>query len=184
MAGESFTQDLRRNSVTWMWADLAGIADPTDIQLAELNSTNENLILDITCVLDEEGTTFTLGSSDLDERLSFCDGVGVSRPTGINPELTLVGYRDEDRAATGVFNKFLDRFKHVDQPFYIIQRVGPQDSGSRNGVAAKAFTATDDIRVGLFTTDYPIDTLAESDPALLTITPLAGGFIAWNVNAS
>lgn len=177
-----FTQDLRRNSVTWLWADPHAFNDATDIKLAELNSVNENLILDITCALDEDTTTFTLGSSDMDERLSFCDGVGTSRPTSINPELTLGIYRDEDRTANGVFNKVLNRFKHVGQSFYIVQRVGPQDSGSRNGVAAKTFEGTDDIRVGLFTTDYPIDTLAEEDPALMTITPLLGGFLAWNVS--
>ena len=179
-----FTRDLRRNSVTWLWADVAAFADPTNILLTELNVANENLVLDITCALDEEGTTFTLGSSDLDERLSFCDGVGVARPTSINPELTLVGYRDEDRTATGVFNKFLDRFKHADQSFYIVQRVGPQDSGPRNGTAAKAFDADDNIRVGLFTTDYPVDTLSESDPAMLTVTPIPAGWLAWNVSAS
>lgn len=187
MAGEVFTQDLRRNSVTWVAYDMAAFADIAAPTLAELNTTNPALKLDITCALDEDGTSFTLGSSDMDERLSFCDGVGTSRPSGINPEAALAFFRDEDRDATGVFNAALDWFKHEDFDFILLLRVGPQDSGptgTAGGELAKAFEATDDLRWGTFRTDYPIDTLADGDPALLTITPLPAGFIAWNQRAA
>lgn len=184
MAGEVVTQDLRRNSVTWKWFDVAAFANLLAPTVAELNTANENLGLDITCALDEEGTSFTLGSSDTDDRLSFCDGVGVARPTSINPELTLALYRDKDRAATGVFNKALDRFKHVDQTFVLVQRVGPQDSGPRDGVAAKAFATTDLIRVARFVTDYPVDTLGNEDPAMITVVPFEDGALLWNGNPS
>lgn len=185
MAGEQLTQDLRRRSVTWVAYDVAAFADPTRITLAELNTTNPALKNDFTCALDEETSTFTLGSSDLDERLSFCDGVGTSRPKGLSPEAALGIYRDEDRNATGKFNEALDWFRHEDYEFFLVQRVGPQDSGpSGTGVGqeAKLFEATDLIRVGLFNTDYPVDTLADEDPALLSVTPLPNGFLAWNIN--
>ena len=180
-----FTQDLRRNSVTWAIYDKAAFADPTAIEIDELNTANTRLKLDITCALDEENTTFTLGSSDLDERLSFCDGVGSSRPTGVNPEAQLTIFRDEDRAAAGVFNAAFNWLKHVDFEFYLVQRVGPQDSGPTGtglGETAKAFETTDDIRVGLFKTDYPVDMVADGDPAMMQIVPLPQGFLAWNVN--
>lgn len=182
-----FTQDLRRNSVTWVAYDMAAFADLANPTLAELNTTNPALKLDITCALDEEGTTFTLGSSEQDERLSFCDGVGTSRPAGINPEAALAFYRDKDRNAEGVFNAALDWFKHEDFEFVLALRVGPQDSGPTGtlpGELAKPFELTDDIRLGTFNTDFPIDTLADGDPALLTVTPLASGFLSWNESPS
>ena len=42
MAGESFTQDLRRNSVTWKFIDIEGIANPAAPTLAELNSSDSS----------------------------------------------------------------------------------------------------------------------------------------------
>ena len=129
MSGEMFTQDLRRNSVTWKLFDVAAFADRNNMTVAELNTTNDRLGFDITCVLDEDTTTFTLGSSELDTRLSFCDGVGVSRPGQINPELTLSTYRDADRNADGVFKKVFDWLRHADQEYILVQRVGDQDSG-------------------------------------------------------
>lgn len=182
-----FTQDLRRNSVTWCAFDVAAFANRAAPTLAELNTTVPQLKLDFTCAADEETTTFTLGSSELDERLSFCDGVGSSRPAGINPEAAIGLFRDKDRNADGVFNEALDWFMHEDFEFLLVQRVGPQDSGATGtgvGQLSKPFEVTDLIRMGLFKTDFPIDTLADGDPALLTPTPLPNGFLAWNINPS
>lgn len=181
MAGELFTQDLRRNSVTWKLFDVAGFADRNNPTVAELNTANERLGLDITCALDEETTTFTIGSSELDERLSFCDSVGVSRPGELNPEIALGIYRDEDRNADGVFNAALNWLRHADREYIIVQRVGDQDSGPVDGTPADPFAVTDDIRMMAFRTDYPVDTLASGDPALLTQTGLTAGWVRWNL---
>ena len=180
-----FTQDLRRNSVTWCAFDTAAFENPAEPTIDELNTTNPRLKLDFSCAADEENTTFTLGSSDLDERLSYCDGVGASRPTGINPEAAIAIFRDKDRMANGVYNEALNWFRHEDFEFYLVQRVGPQDSGPTGtgaGQLAKPFETTDLIRSGLFMLDFPVDTLADGDPALLTVTPLPNGFLAWNIN--
>lgn len=184
MAGESFTQDLRRNSVTWKLFDVAAFANRADPKLAELNTTNERLGFDITCALDEDTTTFTVGSSELDERLSFCDSVGVSRPGEINPEIALGIYRDEDRNAQGVFEEAFNWLRHADREYIMVQRVGDQDSGPMDGTPAAPFTTTDDIRMMAFRTDYPVDTLASGDPVILAQTGLSAGWLAWNINPS
>lgn len=180
MAGEMFTQDLRRNSVTWKLFDVAAFANRNDPTAEELNTAEERLGLDITCALDEETTSFTIGSSELDERLSFCDSVGVSRPGEVNPELALGIYRDEDRNADGAFNKTLNWLRHADREYILVQRVGDQDTGPLNGTPASPFTVGEDIRMMAFRTDYPVDTLASGDPALLVQNALTAGWINWN----
>lgn len=180
MSGELFTSDLRRNSVTWKLFDVAAFADRNNMTVAELNTTNERLGLDITCALDEETTTFTLGSSETDERLSFCDGVGVARPGEINPELGLGIYRDKDRTAAGIFKKAFDWMRHADHEFILVQRVGDQDSGPTTSTPAAPFSVTDDIRAMAFRTDFPVDTLSSGDPALLVQNALTAGWIKWN----
>lgn len=180
MVGALFTNDLRRNSVTFKLFDIAAFADRTLPKLAELNTTDLRLGFDITCALDEDGTTFTIGSSDLDQRLSYCDSVGVSRPGTINPEVALAIYRDKDRNAAGVFRRAFDWLRHADQEYILVQRVGDQDTGPLNGVAAAPFTINDDIRMVSFRTDFPVDTLANGDPALLVQNGLRAGFVRWN----
>lgn len=181
MAGELFTQDLRRNSVTWKLFDVAAFADKTAPKVAELNTAVDRLGIDITCALDEQTTTMTLGSSDLDERLSFCDGVGTSRPSTVNPAISLGIYRDADRAANGIFRKAFDILRHADREYIMVQRVGDQDSGPTSTRAAAAFTVNDDIRMVSFKTDFPVDTLANGDPALLVQNGIPSGFVAWNI---
>lgn len=181
MVGALFTQDLRRNSVTWKLFDPAAFVDRANPTVAELNTSELRLGFDITCALDEETTNLTIGSSEQDARLSFCDSVGVSRPTTINPEIALGIYRDKDRAANGVFKRAFDWLRHVDQEYIMVQRVGNQDSGPLNGTPAAPFVITDDIRMVSFRTDFPVDTLANGDPALLVQNGLRAGFVRWNL---
>ena len=181
MVGALFTQDLRRNSVTWKLFDPAAFADRANPTVAELNTAEVRLGFDITCALDEETTNLTIESSEQDARLSYCDSVGVSRPTTINPEIALGIYRDKDRAANGVFKRAFDWLRHVDQEYIMVQRVGNQDSGPLNGTPAAPFTITDDIRMVSFRTDFPVDTLANGDPALLVQNGLRAGFVRWNL---
>lgn len=183
MAG--FTDDLRRNSVTFWVADASvqeDWANPTVAAFAA--ALTDGRMLDITCALDEEGTTHTLGDPELDTRLSFCTASGNDRGTTENPELTLAIYRDKDRNATGIFNNTLARFMFADIPFYLIQRVGDQDTGPVLGERiAKPIDATDDIRITNWITDNPIDDLGADAPALVTVTPLPQGFVKWNEKA-
>lgn len=179
---ELFTQDLRRNSVTWLLADPAAFADRNNPTAAEFNVANERLILDITCALDEEATSLTVGSSTLDARLSFCDSVGVSRPGEVNPSLALAIYRDKNRLdQQSIYNKALNWLRHADQEYIIVQRVGDQDTGPTLDTPAAPIAATDDLRMMAFRTDFPVDTLASGDPALLTQTGLTAGWLRWNL---
>lgn len=178
MAGEAFTDGLRRNSVTWWIAVPEAFADRTNPTLAELNTANEKLVLNITCAVDEESTSYGIGASDLNERLSFCDGEGISRPVGLNPEAELGLLRDADRNAAGVMNAALAFFMFPDVPLLLIQRVGDQDKTPDTPIGID-----DDLRMMAVRTDNPQDTVAEEDPALLVQAFLQDGWVRWNTPA-
>lgn len=177
MAGELFTEALRRGTVRHYVAAPEAFADIQNPKLAELNTVDERLVLNITCI-DEESFNFTLGSSDMDTRLTFCDGAGKSRPIKMNPSLSFGLNRDKDRTANGNYNKALTWFLKPDRTFIWITVIGDE------GTAQNAqFTIANDQRMymGRFRTDYPIDTLADETPALLTVEPKNDGFIRWNL---
>lgn len=181
------TDDLRRNSVTWWIADPSVQKDWENPTVAEfLAALADGRMLDITCALDEENTSFTLGNPDLDARMSFCTGAGKDRGTNETPEATLGLYRDADRNANGVFNQALAWVQFPDTPFVLVQRVGDQDSGPDTDIGrpAKVIDATDDLRAADFMTDNPIDTLGADAPAIVTVTPPKQGFVLWNRKAA
>ena len=58
--------------------------------------------------------------------------------------------------------------------------MGDQDTGPTSSTPAAPFATTDDIRAMAFRTDFPVDTLASGDPALLVQNGLTAGWIKWN----
>lgn len=144
----------------------ASFAAPTT---TELNSST--YVKNITCALDEDGTEFTLGDPDTDDSLSFCDAAGNQTATFKNPTVTLSAFRDEDRAATGVYNLALDHLAFPDAPLVAILRVGYDSDlayavGHRlNMVGAK--------------TDLPVSVEESGTNARLSNTLLPDGNVNW-----
>lgn len=167
------TSQLRRRTIRWDIALPEAFADRSNPTVAELN--NADLVFNITCAVDEEGTTFSLGDSETDDRYSYCDDSGVDRPTFYNPEATLAIYRDADRAAAGQFNLAFDLLGHEDVKLFIIKRVGDSDNN-----AATAYALGDRIKMQYGSTDYIADILASEDPVMFEQTPLQLGFTNWN----
>jgi hypothetical protein len=165
------TSQLRRRSVTW-WIVLDGaFADRANPTAAELNGP---LSFNITCALDEDSTSMSLGDSDTDDRYSFCTESGIDVPTTLNPEVELGFYRDADRAATGAFKDAFDLLRHPDIPLYVVNRVGDQDNDPETPAAAGDIVSIVGVR-----TDYGVDVLGAEDPAMMSQTPLTQGFVNW-----
>lgn len=171
------TSQLRRTSVSWYVAQPAAFADWRLPTASEMNNTD--LVLNATCAVDEDATTFNLGDSDTNDRYSYCDESGIDRPTFYNPECTMGFYRDADRAATGVFNKVLELFMKPDHRYFIIKRVGDQDNTPGSAVATGDRLKIQDIK-----TDNPQDTLSQGDPVMITCETLQQGRVAWNVEVA
>lgn len=168
------TDQLRRTSVTWLVAFPEAFADWRDPQPAEF--ANTELVKNITCAVDEDGTTWTLGDSDTDDRYSYCDESGIDRPTFYNPEVSLGIYRDADRTAAGEFNTALNLFMFPDVDLIIIKRVGDQDNPPSAPV-----TAGDRVSMQHIKTDYMAEALASEDPVMFEATGIQQGRVAWQL---
>lgn len=166
------TSELRRTSVTFSVAIPGYAADPLAPTPSELN--NQDLVFNITCVSDEDGTVHNLADPETDNSYTYCDGSGKDNITRANPETTLVFRRDKDRTANGEFNTARDLFLHADQEYYIIKRVGPQDS------AGKPYEAGDRVKIHNIKTDFPQDTDGLDEYSRITANTLSQGRYSWN----
>jgi hypothetical protein len=160
---------MYRANVTFCLAHPEAFADRTTPTAAELNGT---LVKNITCALNEDGTTFTLGDSDTDDSQSFCDEGTISSPTFFNPEVVMEAFRDADIAATGVFNEAFDLLAFPDIEYIAILRIG-KDSDAN-------FVATDRVKMVGVKTDFGIDVLGNGENVRISQSFLNNDFVNWN----
>jgi len=161
---------MYRANVTLCLAYPEAFADRTAPTAAELNSAV--LVKNISCALNEDGTTFTLGDSDTDDSLTFCDEGNLSTPTFFNPEVVFEAFRDADTSATGVFNEAFDLIAHPDIPFIAIMRVG-EDSDTD-------FATGDRIKMVGVKTDFGIDVVGNGENQRINQSFLNNDFVNWN----
>lgn len=161
---------LFRENITFCLARPEAFADRTAPTAAELNDTT--LVHNITCALNEDGTTFTLGDSDTDDSLTFCDAGNVSTATFFNPEVAMESFRDANVAATGQFNEAFDLLAFPDVEYIAILRVG-EDSDT-------AFAAGDRVKMVGVKTDYGIDVVGNGENQRLSQSFLNNDFVNWN----
>lgn len=159
-----------RTNVTFCLARPEAFADRTAPTAAELNDTT--LVKNITCALNEDGTTFTLGDSDTDDSLTFCDAGNVSTPTFFNPEVVMEAFRDADTSATGEFNTAFDLLAFSDVPYIAIMRVGKDSDVS--------FATGDRIKMVGVKTDFGIDIVGNGENQRISQSFLNNDFVNWN----
>ena len=164
------TTRLYRENVTFLLAHPEAFADATAPTAAELNNTD--LVFNITCALNEDGTEFTLGDSDTDDSITFCDKAGVSTPTFYNPTVVFEAFRDADKTATGVFNEAFNLIAFPDIEYIAVLRVGERSD--------TAFAAGDRIKMVGVKTDYGTDVVGNGENIRITQAFLNNDFVNWN----
>jgi hypothetical protein len=164
------TTRLYRENITFLLAHPEAFADRTAPTASELN--NANLVFNITCALNEDGTEFTLGDSDTDDSITFCDKAGVSTPTFYNPTVVFEAFRDESVSATGVFNEAFDLLAFPDIEYIAVLRVG-----KRSNVA---FASGDRIKMVGVKTDFGTDVVGSGENIRIVQTFLNNDFVNWN----
>ena len=160
---------MYRANVTFCLAHPEAFADRTAPTAAELNGA---LVKNITCALNEDGTTFTLGDSDTDNSVTFCDAGNVSTPTFYNPEVVFEAFRDADTSATGDYNAAFDLIAFPDIEYIAIMRVGEASDVD--------FAAGDRIKMVAVKTDYAIDVVGNGENIRINQSFFANDFVNWN----
>ncbi len=117
--------------------------------------------------------TLNMTDSDSDDSLAIVDNASVQTPTFYNYEASLDGFRDADRTATSVYNKFRDLFDEPDVKYYLIKRVGYAHDAD--------FEAGQEVSVYGVKTDFPVDLLGDGEMLRIGARFLTTGEVAVNV---
>lgn len=153
---------LLRSNITVLAAYPEAFVNPAAPTAAELNNqfvfgTNESaMVFNISCAILDDGYTANVTDSDTDDSRTICDIGQVANPTFTQYEVSLDFYRDKALADTGVFNMAFDLFKGIDRPFWIITRIGKENT------APFLTNGSDVIKQFGVTTDYPNDLIEDN----------------------
>ena len=131
-----------------------------------------SLVHNITCALNESGTEFTLGDSDTDSTLTFCDKVGIQTPTFYNPKVVFEAFRDADKNGIGEFEEAYNMLAFPNIEYIAILRIGKKSSD--------AFAVNDIVKMVSVKTDYGIDTMASGENVRINQAFLENDFVNWN----
>lgn len=167
----------------FMLASPLAFADWTDPKPAELNANPNNLpdglIFNLTCALDVDNTTFTLGDPEMDDSLSFCQSATDETPMADNVEVTYSAFRateEEKNAGMGAgWNTAhlaftLLAWRGVE--YYAIRSVGEEPDAP--------FAADQRIDMVRVATDWGVDETGTGEPARITQNFAFRGDVLWN----
>lgn len=153
--------------------------NPTTSELNANPTNNPNgLIWNITCALDEDGSTFDLGDSDTDDSLAFCQTAGTADPTSYNPEVVLSCFRSTnpwvvaDPATFDTANLAFSLLAWRGIEYFAIASVGKESD--------EAFAVDDRIKMVRVATDYGVDEVGSGENVKLNSTLGFRSDINWN----
>lgn len=162
---------LFREHVTFYLAFAEAFADIEDIQASEMNDgINAGLVFNITCALNEDGTTFDIGESDTDDSLSFCQSASAVSPTTKNPEVVYQAFRSKNPTDTNTANTAFGLLAFPDVEYIAIVRVGESPD--------ETVQPGDRLRAVSVMTDYPVDDFGENQNISLTQNFLNAGWVS------
>lgn len=169
---------MLRGHVKVVMAYPEAFADPTAPTSAELNnlfvySTNEDgMVFDISCAIVDDGYTFNLTESEVDDTRTICQIGQVQNPTFQTAEVSFDMLRDLSVTDNGVFNLGFDQLKGVDRPYWAISRIG--------AAQADPFAPGQDIKMIGVRTDNPLDLVEDNSLVRFGARFKMTGDINWN----
>lgn len=156
----------------WYLAFREAFADWTAPKLTELNNTSNGLIFNLTCAMNQDGSTFDLGDSDTDDSLTFCQVAGAANRTTENPEIVYEVERSKDPTTMNTANRAFELLAWRGVEYFAIMSVGKRPDAP--------FAAGDRIKMASVSTDYPVDVFGTGENIRLSQTFANKGDVNWN----
>lgn len=151
-------------------------ADWQNPTVAELNANPDNdptgLIFEITCALNQDGTTFDLGDSETDDSLTFCQVAGNANPTSLTPDITFEIERSKDPLAQNTANTAFSLLAWKGVEYFAILSVGEEPG--------EEFDVRHRVKMARVAVDHPVDAVGTGENIRLQQTFAQRGDVNWN----
>ena len=151
-------------------------ADWQNPTAAEMNANPTNaldgLIFNITCAVNQDGTTFDLGDSDTDDSLTFCQVAGAQNPTSYNPDITLEIERSKDPLQANTANLAFGLMAWKGIELFAVMSLGREPGA--------AVASRDRLKMARVALDFPTDVLGTGENVRLTQAFAQRGDVNWN----
>lgn len=140
--------------------------NPTTDEL-NANPTNDpnGLIFNITCALNQDGTTFSLDDPELDESLSFCQSAGSTERMAENPNVVLEIFRSRQAWTNASSTSAANGFNSANLAFSLLAWRGVEYmaimSVGRDEDAP--FEVGDRIKMAEVATDFGVDVFGSGE---------------------
>lgn len=145
---------------------------------AELNART-GLVHEITCAVNQDGSTFDLGDSDTDDSLTFCQVAGAVNPTTANADIVLEIETSAVKNTANTANIAQGLLRYPGVEYFFIMSVGSPVGATTTGPGVQ-FVAGDQIKMARGETDFGVDVFGTGENIRLSQTPLQRGDINWN----
>lgn len=151
-------------------------ADWQNPTAAELNANPTNdpsgLIFEVSCALNQDGTTFDLDDPDTDDTLTFCQVAGAVNATAKNPNIVYEAERSKDPLAQNTANLAFGLMAWKGVEYFAIASVGEEPGTD--------FKIGDEIKMAQVALDYPTDVFGTGENVRLSQTFAQRGNVLWN----
>lgn len=157
-------------------------ADWQNPTVLELNANPDNdpdgLIFNLTCALDQDGSTFDLGDSETDDSLSFCQVAGSESPTAYNPEIVYSLFRstvpwvESDASTLNTSNLGFSLMAWRGVEYFAIASVGEAHDAP--------FASGDRVKMARVVTDFGVDEIGSGENVKLNQTFGFRSDLNWN----
>ena len=162
---------LKNPAVRILVAHPLAFVDWTDPKAAELNA-RLGLVDEITCAVNQDGSTFDLADSDTDDSLTFCQVAGAVNATTRNADVVLEVETSAVKNVVNTANTAQALLRYPGVEYFFILSIGTGPGG--------AFVAGDRVSMVRAETDYGVGVFGTGENIRLSQTPMARGDILWN----
>lgn len=178
---------LQRDEVYRFYlASPLAFADWENPTAAELNANPTNdpngVIFNISCALNQDGTTFNLDDPELDESLSFCQSSGTTERMAENPNVVLEIFRSQAAWTNASSTLSSDGFNSANLAmtllawrgieYFAIMSIGKDEDAP--------FAPGDRIKMAEVATDFGIDVMGSGENVRMSNDTAARSRVNWN----
>ena len=159
----------------WIVIEPEAIKDFANPTSDELNAAIANgLGANITCAVNQDGSTFDLGDSETDDSLTFCQVAGAVNPTSYNPEITIEVETSRDRTEDNTANTAHDLLAYKGNEYFFGLSVGEAPDAP--------FAAGEQIKLVRGAIDYGVYQIGSGENIRLSSEVASRNDVAWNVS--